>query len=138
MKKWILIGISAVCLLLAATFCATRGSFNDETSETSDSGSKTQSETEGTAGEGSGESTGAEPETEAPTLHISPVETVSAECATQQKISKTILRDNGSNTLKLPLADFIEEGDRIISFTFIIYSGDGYNIGEYKGWTSPR
>lgn len=76
-----------------------------------------------------------EESTEPPTTkHISPVETVSAEQSVQIDVNKTIKREEGSNTIKFPLADFIEEGDVVKSFTFIVYSGDGKsNIGEYKG-----
>ncbi|MBQ8961848.1 MAG: cellulase family glycosylhydrolase [Ruminococcus sp.] len=74
-----------------------------------------------------------EPPTEAPTEHISPLETLSAQCAAQVSVDKTIGREEGSNTIQLPLADFIEEGDRISSFTFVIYSGDGSDIGTFKG-----
>ena len=71
--------------------------------------------------------------TEAVTEHISPIETVTARQGTQIDVDKTIQRSEGSNTLKLGLGDFIEEGDRISSFTFIIYSADGNNIGTFKG-----
>ena len=74
-----------------------------------------------------------EPPTEAPTEHISPIETVTANLGIQQNVDISIDREDGSNTLKLPLADFIREGDRINSFTFVIYSSDGYNIGQFKG-----
>ncbi|MDE6775374.1 MAG: DUF5620 domain-containing protein, partial [Ruminococcus sp.] len=91
------------------------------TTELSESEPETTSETE------------TEPPTEAPTEHVSPVETVSTELGIQQTVNKTINVTEGSNTLKLPLADFIEEGDKINSFTFVIYSADGANIGEFKG-----
>lgn len=69
--------------------------------------------------------------TEPVTKHISPVETVSAQCAVQYDADKTILRDDGSNTIKIPLSEFIEAGDKISSFTFIVEAGS--NIGQYKG-----
>ncbi|MBR6384737.1 MAG: cellulase family glycosylhydrolase [Ruminococcus sp.] len=71
--------------------------------------------------------------TEEMTEHISPIETFSAECSTQQTINKSISKDEGSNTIKLPLSDFIEDGDIIKSFTFVIYSSDNADIGEFKG-----
>lgn len=71
--------------------------------------------------------------TEAPTEHISPRETITASCGSQVTLNKTIPYTEGSNTVKLPLADLIQEGDRISSFTFTIYSADGNNIGEFKG-----
>lgn len=71
--------------------------------------------------------------TEAPTEHISPIEAVTANLGIQQNVDTIIGRENGSNTVKFPLADFIREGDKINSFTFVIYSSDGYNIGQFKG-----
>ena len=65
------------------------------------------------------------------TKHISPVENLSAECGVQLDVNKTILRDDGSNTIKFPLKEFIGEGDVIKSFTFIVSSD--MNIGPYKG-----
>lgn len=72
--------------------------------------------------------------TEEPTtLHVSPVETVSAEVGTQYTIDKVIQKTEGKNTVKIPLSEFIEDGDIIKSFTFVIYSGDGLDIGQFKG-----
>ena len=68
------------------------------------------------------------------TEHISPVETVSAIIGSQVTDGRVIGRAQGSNTAKFPLADLIDEGDRIISFTFVVYAGDGASsIGEFKG-----
>lgn len=75
--------------------------------------------------------------TEAPvepaTEHISPRETLTATCGSQVTSNKIIPYTEGSNTIKIPLADLIQDGDKISSFTFIIYSADGNNIGEFKG-----
>ncbi|MCR5601651.1 MAG: cellulase family glycosylhydrolase [Ruminococcus sp.] len=71
--------------------------------------------------------------TEMATEHISPVETVSATLGSQLTVNKTVGRANGSNTIKFPLADLIEDGDRVTSFTFTIYSDNGINIGDFKG-----
>lgn len=78
-------------------------------------------------------STTAEPTTEEVTEHISPIETLSSTLGSQVTVNKTIQRTEGSNTVQLPLADFIEEGDVISSFTFVVYSADGSDIGEFKG-----
>lgn len=67
------------------------------------------------------------------TVHVSPVETLTAECGSQYTVDKTIPKTDGLNTIKIPLSEFIEDGDIISSFTFIIYSGDGLNIGQFKG-----
>lgn len=71
--------------------------------------------------------------TEPTTEHISPRETVTASCGSQVTLNKTISYTEGSNTVKIPLADLIQDGDKVTSFTFIIYSADGSNIGEFKG-----
>ena len=71
--------------------------------------------------------------TETTTVHVSPVERVSAECGSQYTVDKTIPKTDGLNTIKIPLSEFIEDGDIISSFTFIIYSGDGLDIGQFKG-----
>ncbi len=129
-KKAILIGVPTVCLVLAGMLsaCGKSSDGGDSTSgQTTEADSEPQESTHSSKPESS------EPVTEAETEHVSPIETLTAECATQQTVSQTILRDHGSNTLKLPLSDYIEEGDRINSFTFVIYSGDRYNIGEFKG-----
>lgn len=74
-----------------------------------------------------------EPTTEPATEHISPRETITASCGSQVTLNKTIPYTEGSNTVKIPLADLIQDGDKISSFTFVIYSADGSNIGEFKG-----
>lgn len=71
--------------------------------------------------------------TEPATEHISPRETITASCGSQISLNKTISYTEGSNTVKIPLADLIQSGDKVTSFTFIIYSADGSNIGEFKG-----
>ena len=71
--------------------------------------------------------------TESTTEHISPRETVTASCGSQVTLNKTISYTEGSNTIKIPLADLIQDGDKAVSFTFTIYSADGSNIGEFKG-----
>lgn len=77
--------------------------------------------------------TTAEPTTEEVTEHISPVESLSSTLGSQVTVDKIIQRTEGSNNVQLPLADFIEEGDVVSSFTFVIYSADGSDIGEFKG-----
>ncbi|EWM54675.1 cellulase family glycosylhydrolase [Ruminococcus flavefaciens] len=113
--------LTAAAMLLTGVSCAKKG------------GSATVSEKETDAKTQSATTAKTEEETkEMATEHISPVETVSATLGTQLTVNRTIGRATGSNTIKFPLADLIEEGDKIRSFTFIIY-GDGGNIGEFKG-----
>lgn len=70
--------------------------------------------------------------TEPPIEHISPVETVTASQGVQIAADQVIGRAEGSNTVKFPLSSFIEEGDKISSFTFVI-SSDNVDIGTFKG-----
>ena len=128
MKKYLSAMIAAALMASAAAGCSDKTEPSGSSSSAQESSSQAEEATEA--------ATDAEPTeapTEAPTEHISPVETLSAQCATQVTVDKTISREEGSNTIQLPLADFIEEGDRISSFTFVIYSGDGSDIGTFKG-----
>lgn len=124
MKKKIALALSVLLTLAAVSGC---GEKSDNTEKDVSADESSSAVTEDTTDENE------EPATEAPTEHVSPVETVSATLGAQQTISRTIQRTEGSNTVQLPLSDFIEEGDVISSFTFIIYSSDGNNIGEFKG-----
>ena len=105
--------------------------------KTSSSESKEISDTETSTEENTAENTSmintttAEPTTKMPTEHISPRETITASCGSQVDINKTIPYTEGSNTIKIPLADLIQDGDSVSSFTFIIYSADSSNIGEF-------
>ena len=67
------------------------------------------------------------------TVHVSPVEKISATLGTQVTPNALISREDGENTYKLSLSDLIESGDKIESFTFVIYSGDSSNIGQFTG-----
>ena len=129
-KKKLLAAMSALMLAFSAIGCSSKSSSskkNRQTSTVSDENVTSGNETSATA-----EQTSEEVTTEPVSKHISPVETVSAACGSQYTASTTIQRTEGSNTLKVPLAEFIEDGDEILSFTFVIYS-DGGNIGTYKG-----
>lgn len=133
MKRKIAVIFSALILACAATF--SRKLINSP-SETSDNNvpEETKTTDDATATEAVTEKEIVTvPPTEAPTEHISPRESVTARLGIQQTVNRTIDRENGSNTAKFPLADFIQEGDKINSFTFVIYSADGYNIGQFKG-----
>ena len=127
MKKFISAVMAAAVLTGAAAGCKDNSAQSDTSSSSSESSSQSEAVTEAQT-QATEETT-----TEAPTEHVSPVESLSAQCAVQITVDKTIQREEGSNTIQLPLADFIEEGDRISSFTFVIYSGDGSDIGTFKG-----
>jgi len=122
MKKNTLALFTAAAMLLTPVSCAKKGGSSavpekeTETAAASITTAKTEEET-----------------TEMATEHISPVETVSATLGSQLTADRTIGKASGSNTTKFPLADLIEEGDKIRSFTFTIYSDDGGNIGDFKG-----
>ncbi len=72
-------------------------------------------------------------ETEAVTEHVSPREVFTSELGTETEVKQTIPFTPDLNTVKVPLSKLIEEGDRISSFDFEVYSADGSAIGTYKG-----
>ena len=70
------------------------------------------------------------------TVHVSPTETVSSTLGTELTDINAML-DKGSDTAnnyKAKLDNFIQEGDVVQSFTFIVYSADGSSsLGDFKG-----
>lgn len=127
MKKSLSVILSAV-LFVGMTSCSGKESMS-ESSESRDFSENSQNSK-------SSEAVSEEitvSETEPITEHVSPVETVTASLGIQQTVDTTIEKTEGSNTIKLPLADFMQEGDKVNSFTFVIYSADDSNIGEFKG-----
>ena len=73
---------------------------------------------------------------ETTTVHVSPTETVSTTLGTELTDINAML-DKGSDTTnnyKAKLDNFIQEGDVVQSFTFIVYSADGSSsLGDFKG-----
>ena len=125
MNKKVIALLSAAAMMISGTACSENNKSSSEKKESSSAVSQAQETTEKATEEET---------TEAPTEHVSPKQTVTAEQSVQITVDKTIQRTEGSNTIQLPLADFIEDGDVVTSFTFVIYSGDGTsNIGEFKG-----
>lgn len=127
-------------LTVSAMAASMAGCSDKKSSSSPSSGSSTTSATEADPEEDTTEKKApvttvqaTEAPTDPPTEHISPRETLTASCGTQVSLNKTIPYTEGSNTVKIPLADLIQEGDKISSFTFVIYSADGSNIGEFKG-----
>lgn len=125
MRKKLMSLLTAAVMMFSFAGC----SGNDEKSESAETSSESSSSVSEISSEASSEEEVTEPTTE----HVSPIETVSSTLGTQVTLNKTIERTEGSNTCKISLSDFIEEGDVISSFTFIVYSGDGSNIGTFKG-----
>lgn len=123
MRKKLISLLTAAVMMFSFAGC----SGNDDKSDSAESLSENYSSSV------SESSTEEEEVTEPATEHVSPVETVTSVLGTQVTLNKTIERTEGSNTCKISLSDFIEEGDIISSFTFIIYSGDGSDIGTFKG-----
>lgn len=115
--------LTAAALLLSGVSCAKKGGSSAESETEKETTTDTVTTTAVTE----------EETTEMATEHISPVETVSATLGSQISVNRTIGRAEGHNTIKFPLADLIEEGDRVTSFTFTVYSADGGDIGEFKG-----
>ncbi len=136
MKKKIIAMLAAVSMIFSIASC----SKDDKNSSSSGGSSSSSSSSVSDNGDSSASSDSSavteiatEAPTEPPTEHISPVETVSSTLGSQVTVSKTILREDGSNTISVPLSDLIQDGDVVTSFTFVVYSGDGKNIGTYKG-----
>lgn len=134
MFKKIISLIAAAAMAVSFVGCSEK----NKGSESSVSSSSEQSADENSASDESSAEENSSAETEEPTeaettAHISPAEQISVTLGTQTTPNATIKREDGSNTYKIPLSDFIQDGDIIDSFTFIIYSGDGKNIGTFKG-----
>ncbi len=123
--------ITALLLSLITATVITSCGGGKSTSEDSSSGQSSST------GETVTESdTSSEAATEATTVHVSPTESVSSTLGSQLTVNKVIQHTEGSNTCHFPLADFFENKDSeksIKSFTFIIYSESGGNLGELKG-----
>lgn len=129
MKKRIIALLSAGTMLMSGVGCSDK-----KNSSAVDSSSESQTDvTKSTGAVTEPSSTTGEAATEPVTEHISPVETLSSTIGSQITVDKIIQRTEGSNTVSLSLADFIEDGDIISSFTFVVYSEDGLDIGTFKG-----
>ncbi len=126
MKKSIALFLTSLITISAASCGGKSDSSSSQSSSSSESSSSVAEESESSESE-------PEPTTEAATKHISPTETVSTQLGIQQNIDTTIEKTEGKNTVKIPLADLMREGDKVTSFTFVIYSADGTDIGEFKG-----
>lgn len=139
MKKRILPLISASAIAVTLTSCGGKTSSSKantvsiSTVSLADPTSESTSDDDTDASEMTNIETTTEEITEPVTQHISPVETVSVAMGTQVQVDKTIPYTTDQNIIKLPLADLIEEGDKLSSVTFEIYSADGANIGDFKG-----
>lgn len=138
MYKKIITFISALSVAVSFAGCSdsSESSSVSESSASEESSEETKDEASRTEAE-SKEETEAPTATEAPTpepttAHVSPLENVTSSLGAQVTLSKTIMREDGKNTVKIPLSDFIQDGDTVSSFTFVIYS-DGGSIGTFKG-----
>lgn len=134
MKKNIVFFLAALMAVTAV------GCGDNKTSSLPDSQSSSVPETttETTTETPETESTTTEAETDTPETttepHISPLETVSSSLGIQQTVNKSLAySDEDKNNIKLSLEDFIQEGDKVKSFTFIIKSDNSTDIGEFKG-----
>ncbi len=71
---------------------------------------------------------------ETTTQHVSPTETVSSTLGAEVTDLNVLLDRDGENTYQHDLADFIQDGDVIQSFTFIFYAPDDTSdMVNYKG-----
>ena len=134
LKKFAVL-LTASALSLSMTACGSKSSSSSAPDKTPASEADTNTIEEVTEVSSNDSATSAVQDTtaEPTTVHISPVEVMSASLGSQVSIDKVLPHTEGSNTLKVPLADLIEEGDKVSSFTFVIRSADGSNIGEFKG-----
>lgn len=132
MKKQTAIFLTAI-LAVSATSCnngKNESSTSSSTSTTAETTTETETETTTTTAV-STKSDKTETSVETTTVHISPMETVSVNMGIQQTINESITMKENSNTIKIPLSDFIQEGDIVSSFVFVIKSDT--NIGDFKG-----
>ena len=127
-KKLTALLLAGVLAGSAFTGCGKQSS--DSSSQSESSAAEESSEKETT--------TAAEETTtvETTTVHVSPTETVSTTLGTELTDINAML-DKGSDTTnnyKAKLDNFIQEGDVVQSFTFIVYSADGSSsLGDFKG-----
>lgn len=114
--------------VMTATVCSGCGK------HTEDSPQEESSATEATT-EAATEATTEAATTEATTTtHVSPTEVVSTTLGTEISDINAILDRDATNSYNADLSDFIEEGDVVQSFTFIVYSEDGTSsLGNFKG-----
>ena len=121
----------AAAVSLSLTACS--GKDNKSSSSPSET-SATQPADIGTPEEQNAEGLSDDPSKseEGAAAHISPMETISSNLGCKVDVNTVVPHTDGSNTYNMPLADFVNEGDYIRSFTFIIY-GVGGNINDFKG-----
>ncbi len=133
-KAYLAAAIAAVTLGTSFTGCSSNDNKNQNAATTAATTAVTTAEAETEASE---EAAKAEETTEAPTEeateHVSPVETVSSTLGAEISEIGAVLNRDGDNTYKADLSEMIEEGDAVHSFTFIFYSAEGTNMGNYKG-----
>lgn len=130
MKQWR--KLAALLLAGAMTATAFAGCGKSSGDDSSSKAEKTTVAEESSAAEPAE----TEAETEATTVHVSPTETVSSTLGTEiSDINAMLNRESDStNNYKAQLSNFLEEGDVVQSFTFIVYSEDGNtSLGDYKG-----
>lgn len=127
MKSWKQLTALLLAGVLAGSAFTGCGKQNSDSSKPESSAAEESSEKETTAEETTAETT---------TVHVSPTETVSSTLGTELTDINAML-DKGSdasNNYKAKLDNFIEEGDVVQSFTFIVYSADGSSsLGDFKG-----
>lgn len=132
MKHWKKLAALLLAGVMSASVFTGCGSQNGG----SGSAQKEESSAAETSAEDSQETEAPETTVETTTVHVSPVETVSSTLGTEITDINAILdRSNeDANNYKAKLSNFIEEGDVVQSFTFIVYAADGSsNLGDYKG-----
>ncbi len=130
-KKWLAVLLAGILGMTMLGGCGEKST--TDTYETESTTAETTAETEvETATETTTTTTVTTVETT--TVHISPTESVSATLGTEVSDIDAMLDRDGTNTYNAKLSDFVEEGDVIQSFTFIVYSEDGTSsLSSYQG-----
>lgn len=124
-KKWTALLMTGMLAVSALTGCGAKSGGSGE--------SKTTTAKTTVAEEESVEAT-TEKTTATTTVHVSPTESVSSTLGTEVTDIDAILDRDATNTYNAKLSDFVEEGDVIQSFTFIVYAADGSsNLADFKG-----
>lgn len=125
-KKWTALLLAGIMAGTVFTGCGKQEESSTSTAESSAAEESSEAQTEA-----------AEETTEATTTtaHVSPTETVSTTLGTEIEVNATLDRgSDDANNYKAKLSNFIEDGDVVQSFTFIVKAADGSsNLADYKG-----
>ena len=132
MTKKLIALLMAAAVSLSLTACSGKDNKSSSSPSESSSSKPALNSTPDDAANAEGLSDDPSTAEEGAAAHISPMETISTNLGCKVDVNTNIGRAEGSNTFKLPVASFVNEGDYIRSFTFIVY-GVGGNINDFEG-----